>query len=177
MSGEAASSHLTAISSQECHSEYYDQRGEWQPLSVWHTRGYDVRAIESKSTAANRKDHPVFGKVYRVVMEVDGNKGHRSIKTEETMKASKPVKVPEASAGPLAIMDGSPGSISSKSSSSSSSSSAKRKKDKKRKSKKGKKGKKDKKDKKHRKHHHDGKEDSSLHTSIACSASSPSSAT
>ncbi len=175
MSGEAASSHLTAITSQECHSEYYDQRGEWQPLSVWHTRGYDVRAIESKSTAANRKDHPVFGKVYRVVMEVDGNKGHRSIKTEETMKASKPVKVPEASAGPLAIMDGSPGSISSKSSSSSSSS-AKRKKDKKRKSKKGKKGKKDKKDKKHRKRHHDGKEDSSLHTSIACSASSPSSA-
>jgi hypothetical protein len=145
----------------EEHEAFYEFSGEWAPLSVWKAKGYDAELIESKSLPQNRKSHPMFGTVYRVMVEGSGQRGSRKNRTEDRMTAK--AKVPRtraSSSGHLMLEDRqhepvSPSPLSSRSSSSSSSSSSSRKKKSKgKKSKKDKKrAKKSKKDKKEKKPH------------------------
>ena len=43
--------------------------GEYLPLSVWETRGFDVSAIEANSLDGDKKFHSQLGWVYRVMIE------------------------------------------------------------------------------------------------------------
>ena len=141
----------------------YQSGGNYLPLSVWATQGYDTQRIERLSRPEDIMENDVLGKVYRVpVLGVweNGTKG-RSITDDSEAgpakrrrKAAPALPPPPAEEEPAAddpAGDSEPGEDpesgeSSDSSSSSSESSGKHKK-KKKKDKKKKKGKKDKKDK------------------------------
>ena len=43
------------LSSYEIHSEHYAEQGEYLPLKVWSTRGFDATAIEQKSLPCNKR--------------------------------------------------------------------------------------------------------------------------
>ena len=142
----------------------YQSGGNYLPLSVWATQGYDTQRIERLSRPEDIMEDHVLGKVYRVpVLGVweNGTKG-RSITddseagpTKRRRKAAPALPPPPAEEEPAAddpAGDSEPAEDpesgeSSDSSSSSSESSGKHKKKKKKDKKKKKKGKKDKKDK------------------------------
>ena len=142
--------------------ETYLEGGDFLPLSVWATRGFNVADIEAKVKPEDVKQHSVLGKVYRVQLISSTTKKTRAL--VKTTNIS-PAKRPRLSDQPrLAIEDGrledddAEVDTSSKSSSSGSSSSSssdkkksKRKSKKHKKSKKSKTKKKDKKDKKGKK--------------------------
>lgn len=46
-------------------------KGEWLPLSVWQSRGFDPEVIERTSDATNSKPDRRFGMLYRVFIETD----------------------------------------------------------------------------------------------------------
>jgi len=145
----------------ESHEDFYAEGGEFLPLSVWSTRGFDTEAIETKSKDTDIRDHVVLGKTYRVPIYSAGKrgvKGHGRENVEDAKKSSaKRLKpTPEAGAASSAAAGRETAAVPSDTSSSSSSESSstssrkkkkKSKKDKKRKSKKDKKSK-SKKDKK-----------------------------
>ena len=142
-------------------------------------QGYDVEMLMAKTLPRDRKPHPVWGEVFRVVIQTDGIFGKRSDKKTDGHQASGAASSrsnPAIAAGAstsvptaeeagrsrlLAIADKARSSSEGSSSSSSSSSSSnkhKSKKDKKsKKSKKHKKSKKSKKDKKDEKDKKAGK--------------------
>jgi len=146
--------------------------GEFLPLSVWATRGFDIEAIASRSRPVDIKEHEVLGKTYRVRIMAVGETARRGQKrssgntaTDSMPKQSKALKDDQPEVADANKSTPSSGSNTSSSSSGSSSSSSdsessstdkkKKKKDKKKKKKKSKKDakkkKKDKKDKKSKK--------------------------
>ena len=143
--GSAAAERLTVVLKEEVHSEYYKERGEWQPISVWSARGYDSHNIETLTKPDDIKEHPVLGKLYRVMIREDGFCGRVSTTRTDRLSARGSQEGTGSAAAAaeepvLALCDGKKSESSSESSSSSSSH------HKKKKSKKG--GKKSKKDKK-----------------------------
>ena len=133
----------TMLQASEVETRRASERGAWFPLSVWAARGYDVTLIKSMSSADDQKQHPIFGKVYRVWEHTDEHAHEKSLSKTDTLRKHKAREAPTPSAaGPLAIEDAD--KSDSDSSSGSTSSSSKKKK----KSKKAKKAKKAKKEKK-----------------------------
>ena len=140
--------------------------GEFLPLSVWATKGFDIENIASRSRPVDIREHEVLGKTYRVRIMAIGEQGRRGQKrlSENTAahslpKSSKALKdgQPEvADANKSTPSSGSNTSSSSSGSSSSSSDSESPSTDKKKK-KKDKKKKKSKKDVKKKKHKKDNK--------------------
>ena len=55
----------------ESHQVFYEDGGEYLPLSVWKNRGFDVAAIEEKSQASDRRPDLIFGTTYRVRIPAD----------------------------------------------------------------------------------------------------------
>lgn len=56
--------------------------GDFVPLDVWRTRGFDPIAIQDKSHHADIKTHPVLGIVYRVRIlstSTAGERGQRRV--------------------------------------------------------------------------------------------------
>lgn len=121
-------------------AERYVDGGEFLPLSVWGSRGFDADRIRDRTHRSDVREDEVLGTVYRV----------RILRTETTGKRATIRKsIAESDRAPE-IGDGMPGvedDESSDSSSPSSSSSSRSR----RKSKKDKKNKKSKKDKTHKK--------------------------
>ena len=174
MTGAQKKAHAEEVlTSFESHESYYDHGGEFQPLSVWATRGYDTAAIELYSKPADKMQHPVFGETYRVQVVTCGNRGQKGTRRESTAKskrqlnaiadgggvgapadnaasaASNSAVVPKANPPETSSEPESPSSTSTSSSSSSSSSSDDKKKNKKNSKNKSKKDKK--KSKQHKK--------------------------
>ena len=58
-------------------AKYFDDSGEYLPLSVWGNRGFDVAAIEKNSETRDIKNHPVLGRVYRVQILTTGSRGEK----------------------------------------------------------------------------------------------------
>jgi hypothetical protein len=56
-------------------ARYYQDGGEFLPLSVWETRGFSVPAIVANSASADKAKHPVLGDVYRVAIVSSGQRG------------------------------------------------------------------------------------------------------
>ena len=136
----------------EQHQAYYEDGGQFLPLSVWERKGFPVADIEAKSLPSDRRTHPVLGNTYRVAIMGSGQRGFQgTTSTQGLSKRSKgPAGNPAAAAGPAAEAEpaASVESESDSSSSDCSSSSASKKKSKKKKSKKSKGSNKKKKSKK-----------------------------
>ena len=161
MSMEALKQHCErTFSKTESHGKFYEERGQFLPLSVWAARGFPVEDIEAKSHASDRRFHDVLGSTYRVALMSSGSKGWKgSSSTDALNKRSKAAALtddhePDAAAAAAAVAAAADdadtdASVESEtdSSSSSSSSSASKKKSKKKKSKKSKGSKKSKKKK------------------------------
>jgi hypothetical protein len=160
---------LEKLIATESHSEYYQQQGEWLPLSVWGARGFDVAAIERNTLPANRRSDVVLGEVFCVALQTNGFRGNRgTVRSDELVRSSKPragshllQQVASGSGSAAAAVEDDAGeqkdeeeddssSNSSKSSSTSNSSSSSSNDRKKKKSKKSKSNKKDKHSKKHK---------------------------
>jgi hypothetical protein len=58
--------------------ESNEHKGDWLPLSVWGSRGYDMDAIRDTATAENSKPCKRFGALYRVFIESDA-KGSKDV--------------------------------------------------------------------------------------------------
>ena len=70
--------HLLAsdlMSTYQHEEAYWNDGGEFLPLGVWSTRGFDVAQIEALSQPCDVRHHPVLGKTYRVVIFAAGSKG------------------------------------------------------------------------------------------------------
>ena len=157
MNGAQSANHWEVqIQTFEDTKEYYSEGGEYLPLTVWATRGFDADRIERASRDTDVIEDPVLGTVYRVRILQKGNSGCRTTLTTKNLKR-KPQQMalgagssgdggftvggdgpPLNTPPPMAALeDGSPGGHSSSSSgddsSSSSSSSDKKKKSKKQK--------------------------------------------
>ena len=138
---------------------FFEFGGEFLPLGVWRTRGYDSDAIEQKSEDSDKQTHPILGTVYRVrvmksgirgtdgmtrTSQLTGGKKKLKLQNEPATEHAAPVTVAAAAAAaeevdPGSDDDTSESEIVSSDSDSNSSSSNRRKK-----SNKSKKGKKDK---------------------------------
>ena len=166
MSGSDAADLVESLVGSFVHEEKFVENGEFLPLGVWGTRGFNTVDIETKSPDVDVKMHPVLGKLYRVRLPKSQNSDTQLVRRDTALTSRKKrpfVECEEAiedeptpAGAPLAIKDkessSSKGSSSSRSASSSSSSdrkkrSKKHKKDKKRSKKDKKRSKKDKKDK------------------------------
>ena len=130
------------------HGTYYDYEGEFLPLSVWQTRGYDVELIRTMAPSSDRKMHPFLGELFRIVTIKTGQKGYEGTENSEEMSkrpkkalqdlglAAPPATTAassadgggESNAAPKLSDDGPTSSSNDTSSSSSSSSSEKKKK-------------------------------------------------
>jgi hypothetical protein len=156
---------LESVVATEEEVDSYFCGGEFLPLAVWATRGFNTEAIQAKSLKDDIKEDRVLGTVYRVRIIRTGFEHRRSVAKSSTQQATltpKPVTDPITGSSRLAIEDGTAhGSNSSdnnddddsqsSASDDSSSSSHKKSKKKSRKSKKSKRsshGKKSKKDRK-----------------------------
>ena len=142
------------------HEKVYAENGQFLPLGVWETAGYNVDAIESESLECNKQINPILGLCYRVPILETGVQGARgraqTARNTVSGKDRRAQKALEAAAAAIAEEAGEETeeeqeagdrgkkrSMPSSSSSSSSSSSGHKKK-KKKKSKKEKRGKKEK---------------------------------
>ena len=165
-SGADAVSKMTELLDKyESHESFYENSGEFLPLSVWACRGFDPAVIQARSQPKDVQQHAVLGEVFRVKILQTGGRGTEGTRRLETLKAGAKKQKTEAVAVAAAataaavqaavLQDSSEGdksdSDSSESESSSSSSSDSRKKSKDKKKKDNKKKDKKSKDKKKRK--------------------------
>lgn len=87
------------LSKKEEHERFYECGGEFLPLGVWRTRGYDEDAIEAKSADDDKQAHPVLGLTYRVRLLKTGNRGLEGITRISTYgSASKRLKMSDVAA-------------------------------------------------------------------------------
>jgi hypothetical protein len=143
----------------EIHEEWYENGGQFLPLSVWKHAGWDEELIRLNTAPEDVVDTAQGGRCYRVRIRAAGTRGQRGQKQEEALTATGHMKgskrllevleKEEATRKIAAAAEGAADADSdtTSSDSSSSSSSGKKKKNKKEKSKKKKKGKKASKDK------------------------------
>ena len=114
---------------------YFECGGQFLPLGVWRTKGYDAEAIETKSEAKDKDWHPVLGETYRVRLIAKGERawsGEKSThvaaaKSSSNKRKALPPNAVEPVENETADPSQSNNSSSDSSSSSSSSSSDKKK--------------------------------------------------
>jgi hypothetical protein len=145
MNAASANERFIAMKVEEEHTEYYDDGGEFLPLTVWATRGFDVTNIAEKCRPQDKRSHPVLGDTYRIAILKSGHRGHKGGSKTDTLSAQSTAASSSGLAVPslLAIGDRQAESGSSSSDDSSDSSASKKKSKKSKKSKKAKKAKKD----------------------------------
>ena len=61
--------------------------GEFLPLSVWKSKGYNTEAIERNTEPHNVQDHPVLGKVFRVVIKKVGRDAEIATSRQQVLEA------------------------------------------------------------------------------------------
>jgi hypothetical protein len=117
----------------DTHRKFYANGGEFLPLGVWGTRGFDIKSIEENSTSDDVMMHKVLGKVYRVVTLSSGHSGENGTDNRAVIagQTAPPAAAVDASAAPPAAAVDAEGKQGTTSSSSSSSDDKKKKKKKK----------------------------------------------
>ncbi len=126
------------MKSYEAHEEFYAEGGEFLPLQVWATRGFDADRIRERTPARDIRPHSVLGDTFRVTIMSGGKRGWQGVNREETDKSCTKRRL-KAAAEPEPADSGASGSAApppppefeDSSSSSSSSSSSRHKKHKK----------------------------------------------
>ncbi len=66
---------------------YWDYSGEWQPLSVWKSRGYDAARLEAATPAQHIRDDEVHGTVYFVKTLVEGERAKQGTRRVQERRA------------------------------------------------------------------------------------------
>ena len=88
---------------------YYDG-GNFVPLSVWETLGYDADQIRTNSAPEDRMTHPVLGDVYRVSILCTATRGETGSKTatvaEGVLDRREPKQLPAPAQAPRASGSG-----------------------------------------------------------------------
>ena len=151
----------------ETHGEFYEDAGEFLPLSVWAVKGYDPQVIEQGALDKDKRFHPVLGQTFRVNIIRGGHRGSRIVGKSDKLSVAGPMPELSGSASSSQALTGATPQLaladveSSDSSSSSSSSRHKR-------SKKSKKSKKAKKAKKQNRKRARSEEKASLSSNCFC---------
>jgi hypothetical protein len=70
--------------------EYYADGGEYLPLSVWATRGFDATMIAAKTPERDRRICSILGPTFRVKILSTGNSGTRGTKRASSSSVTKP---------------------------------------------------------------------------------------
>jgi len=68
-------------------AKVYYNGGEFLPLTVWETRGFDSRLIEAASDPSDVMEHPVLGITYRVSIVSTGLKGETGTRSSSVAEA------------------------------------------------------------------------------------------
>jgi len=146
-----------SLTTTETHEQVFSWGGDFCPLSVWATRGYNTDLIQQSCKPDDKMADDMFGTVYRVRVfskRIEGRTGTKresvataSASGSDTVKQPRLAAIADGQPGPSAAAAAAPSDDSSDSSSASSSSSDKKKK----KSKKSKKSKDKKRSKKNKK--------------------------
>ena len=68
-------------------AKVYYHGGEFLPLTVWETRGFDSRLIEAASDPSDVMEHPVLGITYRVSIVSTGLKGETGTRSSSVAEA------------------------------------------------------------------------------------------
>jgi hypothetical protein len=183
---QAANAADVLVTSHDEKKEFYSDAGDYLPLGVWATRGYDPNHIKTRSRDSDVIEDPVLGTVYRVRILSKGNSGSRATVVTRNLKRKSPLEAIGNGAGSsgdhlgssgehLAIGNANPppspsGSSSATTSddSSNSSSDSDKKKKKSKKHKKGKKSKKSKKNKKDKKEKKEKKQELAAIKDLSC---------
>jgi hypothetical protein len=190
---QAANAADVLVTSHDEKKEFYSDAGDYLPLGVWATRGYDPNHIKTRSRDSDVIEDPVLGTVYRVRILSKGNSGSRATVVTRNLKRKSPLEAIGNGAGSsgdhlgsggsgagssgdhLAIGNANPppspsGSSSATTSDDSSNSSidSDKKKKKSKKHKKGKKSKKSKKNKKDKKEKKEKKQELAAIKDLSC---------
>ncbi len=147
----ATSTELETYISVQSEEQIWAEGGEYLPLSVWRSRGFNEEDIRTKTPASDQQHHSVLGQCYRVAIRSSAELKKRKVTRKSEVGTASRGATAAASSGLLAIENGDPDPDDSESTSdsdSSSSSSSDKKHKKKHNKSKGKKSKKSKKSKK-----------------------------
>ena len=98
-----------ALEQYEDHYENYDDSGEFLPLSVYATRGFNVQDIEANSRECDKRNDPVLGMCYRVRILRTGRGGVKGTKRASSAQADipQPKRAGTSSAGASSFGGGS----------------------------------------------------------------------
>ena len=76
--------------------EWFDEGGDYLPLSVWASRGWDIERIEQNTKPEDVRETAQGGRTYRVKIQSGGTRGARGkIDTNELMGQSRKRKKPQ----------------------------------------------------------------------------------
>ena len=70
---------------EELGQKSYMNGGEFLPLAVWATRGFDANQIAQRSAESSKREHPVLGMTFRVKMHSQGERGEENIRTRQVL--------------------------------------------------------------------------------------------
>ena len=87
----------SVITKHQSHEQFFERGGEFLPLSVWASKGYDPEIIRTRSKPQNKSSHEVLGDVYRVAILATGERGARGFQSRHELEArpKKQLKIDE----------------------------------------------------------------------------------
>ena len=74
---------------EDLQAQYYMNGGEFLPLSVWATRGFDANVIKEKIAPEDCREHPVLGTTYRVKILSMGDRFEKLTRAVLSAKAKR----------------------------------------------------------------------------------------
>ncbi len=103
----------------EEHAEYYDDGGEFLPLSIWQARGFNLDITTMRPE--DKKVHPVLGDTYKVSILKSGHRGSKGANKTDTLSGKPSTASSSGGPDPLLAIEDEDGSDASSNSSVSSS--------------------------------------------------------
>ena len=76
--------------------KFYTHGGDFLPLSVWATRGFNTQSIADHTLEGDKRLHPVLGLTYRVKILALGERGEENVRTRHVLsRTNKRAKTEE----------------------------------------------------------------------------------
>ena len=72
---------------EEQQAQYYQNGGEFLPLSVWAARHFDANVIKEKIAQEDCREHPVLGTTYRAKILSMGDRGEKLTRARQVLSA------------------------------------------------------------------------------------------
>ena len=82
-----ANQRLVELTVNEEHGEFYEDGGDFLPLSVLTQQGFNATSIEENALPKDQRDHPVLGKAYRVNIIKGGFRGTKTVGKSDKLLA------------------------------------------------------------------------------------------